>query len=56
MLPVVSPNTHHLTFPQDGWPRAGQISIQQVSFRYRAELPLVLTDISVTIGEFYDLT
>ncbi|KAF8951702.1 hypothetical protein BGZ52_010208 [Haplosporangium bisporale] len=37
------------TTPDPSWPQAGQISFQNVSLRYRPELPRVLNDVSFEI-------
>ena len=39
--------------PGPGWPGRGEIQLAGVSLRYRPDLPLVLSNISITIGEFY---
>ena len=39
--------------PGPGWPGRGDIQLAGVSLRYRPDLPLVLSNISITIGEFY---
>ena len=36
--------------PSPDWPQSGDIRLNNVSFRYRPELPLVLKGISVNIG------
>ena len=39
--------------PGPDWPRRGEIQLAGVSLRYRPDLPLVLSNISLTIGQFY---
>ena len=38
--------------PGPGWPGRGEIQLAGVSLRYRPDLPLVLNNISITIGQF----
>ena len=38
--------------PGADWPGCGEIQLAGVSLRYRPDLPLVLNNISVTIGQF----
>ena len=38
--------------PGADWPGGGEIQLAGVSLRYRPDLPLVLNNISVTIGQF----
>ena len=37
--------------PGSDWPSKGEIQMNRVSMRYRAELPLVLRDITLTIAK-----
>ena len=39
--------------PGPGWPARGEIQLAGVSLRYRPDLPLVLDNISLTIGQFH---
>ena len=55
-LPQEAPAVVPGNRPGAAWPHRGDIQLAAVSLRYRPDLPLVLTNISVTIGEFYDLT
>ena len=41
------------TKPDPSWPQTGSIAFNNVSFKYRPELPLVLKRVSVRIGEKY---
>ena len=38
--------------PGPNWPDRGEIQLAGVSLRYRPDLPLVLNNISLTIGQF----
>ena len=41
------------TKPDSSWPQTGSIGFDNVSFKYRPELPLVLKRVNVGIGEKY---
>ena len=36
--------------PPEGWPASGAISVEQLSMRYREELPTVLNEVSCEIA------
>ena len=52
-LPQEAPAVVPGNRPGAAWPHRGEIQLAGASLRYRPDLPLVLSNISVTIGEFY---
>ena len=45
-----APATVQSNAPSSSWPERGSITFENLSFKYRPELPLVLKDINLKIG------
>jgi ABC-type multidrug transport system fused ATPase/permease subunit len=48
-LPQEAPSHIAETAPPESWPQSGAITLQNVSLKYRPELPLVLNDVSLQV-------
>ena len=48
-FPQEAPHKINKTAPSSDWPQKGTISMKNISLKYRAELPLVLKNVSIDI-------
>jgi ABC-type multidrug transport system fused ATPase/permease subunit len=39
-----------LCMPEEGWPHRGQLEVKEIEVRYREELPLVLSEVTFSVG------